>query len=232
MPDIEIIITSDGSHSLRNTRLNETYHSIHGAVQESVHVFIKNGFVYFENQNHPAEIRILEVGFGTGLNALLTLKYALESKLQFHYTSLEAYPVEEETIRQLNYPEILAFEGAVQLFQKLHAARWTQEGSVLNNFVLKKQLARLEEVDLGEEQFDLVYFDAFAPVKQPELWEIGMLRKVEQSMKAGAVFVTYCAKGQLKRDLRSLGLQVQTLSGPPGKKEMVRALKLDGKRGL
>src|SRR5260221_5899203 len=116
MPDMEIIITSDGSNSLRNTRLNETYHSIHGAVQESVHVFIKNGFVYFENQNHPAEIRILEVGFGTGLNALLTLKYALESKLQFHYTSLEAYPVEYATIRQLNYPVILAFELAVSPF--------------------------------------------------------------------------------------------------------------------
>src|SRR5258706_15628237 len=107
MPDIEIIITSDGSHSLRNTELNETYHSIHGAVQESVHIFIRNGLKFFENQNQPSEIRILEVGFGTGLNAFLTLKHALESKLHFHYTSLEADPIAEETIQQLNYPEFL-----------------------------------------------------------------------------------------------------------------------------
>src|SRR5882762_8390842 len=118
MPDVEIIITLDGSHSLRNTGLDETYHSIHGAVQESVHVFINNGLVFFENQNHSAEIRILEVGFGTGLNALLTLKHAIGSKRQFHYTSLEADPIGGETIRQLNYPEILDFEGASSLFQK------------------------------------------------------------------------------------------------------------------
>src|SRR5258706_8985900 len=203
MPDIEIIITSDGSHSLRNRELNETYHSIHGAVQESVHVFIKNGLVFFENQGHHPEIRILEVGFGTGLNALLTLKYALGSKLQFHYTSVEAHPIAEETIRQLNYPEILDFEGAASFFQKLHIASWTEEDEILHNFVLKKQLGRLQDLALGDEQFDLIYFDAFAPVKQPELWEIAMLKKVEQSMKPGAVFVTYCAKGQFKRNLKS-----------------------------
>ena len=225
MSDIEIITTSDGSHSLRNKELNETYHSIHGAVQESVHVFIKNGLMFFEDENHPSEIRILEVGFGTGLNALLTLKHGLGSKLQFHYTSLEADPITEETILQLNYPEILNFAEGTILFQKLHSAGWTQADSVLKNFVLKKQLGRLQDVALGDEQFDLVYFDAFAPAKQPELWELGMLKKVEQSMKPGGVFVTYCAKGQLKRDLRLLGLRVQTLPGPPGKKEMVRALK-------
>jgi tRNA U34 5-methylaminomethyl-2-thiouridine-forming methyltransferase MnmC len=225
MPNIEIIITSDGSHSLRNRDLNETYHSIHGAVQESVHVFIENGLMFLENQNHPSEIRILEVGFGTGLNALLTLKHALGSKLLFHYTSLEADPITQETMEQLNYPEILDFAGAASLFQKLHTASWAQEEVVWNNFVLKKQLGRLQDVALGDDQFDLVYFDAFAPVKQPELWEVGMLKKVERSMKPGAVFVTYCAKGQLKRDLRSFGLRVQTSPGPPGKKEMVRALK-------
>jgi tRNA U34 5-methylaminomethyl-2-thiouridine-forming methyltransferase MnmC len=226
MPNIEIIITSDGSHSLRNTRLNETYHSIHGAIQESIHVFVNNGLAFFENRNHPSEIRILEVGFGTGLNALLTLRHALGSKLQFHYTSLEADPLPEETIQQLNYPVILDFPGASSLFNKLHGTSWIQEDAILSNFVLKKQLGKLQDLDLGEEQFDLVYFDAFAPVKQPELWEIGMLKKVERAMKPGAAFVTYCAKGQFKRDLRSLGLAVETLPGPPGKKEMVRALKV------
>ncbi|SRR5258706_44241 len=225
MSNVEIITTSDGSHSLRNIELDETYHSTHGAIQESVHVFIRNGLMFFENQNRPVEIRVLEVGFGTGLNALLTLKYTLGSKLQIHYTSLEAHPVDDKTIQQLNYPEILGLKGAASLFQKVHAASWTQEDAILSNFVLKKQLGRLQDIDLGTEQFDLIYFDAFAPAKQPELWEIGMLGKIEQSMKPGAVFVTYCAKGQLKRDLRSLGLRVETLPGAPGKKEMVRALK-------
>lgn len=225
MPNIEIIVTSDGSHSLRNTELNETYHSIHGAVQESVHVFITNGLMFFENQYHSPEIRILEVGFGTGLNALLTLKHALGSKLRFHYTSWEADPIAEETIQQLNYPEFLDFAGATSLFQKLHAASWSQEDALLDNFVLKKQLGKLQEAALGDEKFDLIYFDAFGPAKQPELWEAGLLKKVELSMRPGGVFVTYCAKGQLKRDLRSFGLRVETVPGPPGKKEMVRALK-------
>ena len=225
MPNVEIIVTSDGSHSLRNMEVDDTYHSIHGAVQESVHVFIKNGLMFFENQNHPSEIRILEVGFGTGLNAFLTLKQALGSKLQFHYTSLEVDPITKQTIQQLNYPEFLDFVGGTSLFQKLHAASWSQEDEIDNNFVLKKQLGRLQDIALGDQQFDLVYFDAFGPAKQPELWDVGILKKVEQSMKQGAVLVTYCAKGQFKRDLRSLALRVQTLPGPPGKKEMVRALK-------
>jgi tRNA U34 5-methylaminomethyl-2-thiouridine-forming methyltransferase MnmC len=225
MSNVEIITTSDGSHSLRNTELNETYHSVHGAIQESVHVFIRNGLMFFESQDCPVEVRILEVGFGTGLNAFLTMKHAWGSELQIHYTSLEACPVDERMIQQLNYPEFLDLAGAASLFQKIHAASWTQEDAILSNFVLKKQLGRLQDVDLGSKQFDLIYFDAFAPAKQPELWEIGMLGKVEQSMKRGAVLVTYCAKGQFKRDLRSLGLQVETLPGAPGKKEMVRALK-------
>jgi tRNA U34 5-methylaminomethyl-2-thiouridine-forming methyltransferase MnmC len=225
MSDIEIIVTSDGSHSLRNTRLDETYHSVHGAVQESVHVFIRNGLMYLESHNNLREIRILEVGFGTGLNALLTLKHVRESNLQVHYTSWETNPLATGTIQQLNYPNIVDVAGAASLFQKLHEASWTKEETIVNNFVLKKQLGRLQDTSLGEEQFDLVYFDAFAPAKQPELWEISILKKVEQSMKHGAVFVTYCAKGQVKRDLKSLGLRVETLPGPPGKKEMVRAVK-------
>ena len=223
MSDIEIITTSDGSHSIRNTTMDETYHSVHGAVQESVHVFVRNGLMYF--QNNLPEIRILEIGFGTGLNALLTVKHVLESKLHVHYTTWEAHPLDAGTIRQLNYPKIIDVPGAASLFQKLHEASWTKEETIVNNFVLKKQLGRFQDTSLEEEQFDLVYFDAFAPAKQPELWEISILKKIEQSMKPGGVFVTYCAKGQLKRDLKSLGLRVETLPGPPGKKEMVRAVK-------
>lgn len=253
MPDIELITTSDGSHSLLNTKLKETYHSVHGAIRESVHVFIKKGLRFFDHLRHPAEIRILEIGFGTGLNALLTAQYALESKVRIHYTTLEAYPLEEATVRQLNYPALLNVEasdpkvsggeapfrpfnpgapgglsnpgGPQGLFLKLHAASWSDEVMVLNNFTLAKKKIKVQEWSPGREQFDLVYFDAFSPGKQPEMWEPSVLKRVEQGMKAGAVFVTYCAKGQLKRDLKSLGLLVETLPGPPGKKEMVRAVK-------
>ncbi len=225
MPEIEIITTSDGSHSLRNKELNETYHSIHGAIQESVHVYINNGLLFFEHQNHPASVSILEIGFGTGLNALLSVQHALHSDMQIHYTSLEAYPVDEETAIQLNYPAALNFEKAESAFQRLHTASWTAEESVLSNFILRKYLVKFQEATLGVNRFDVVYFDAFAPAKQPEMWEISLLHKVEQSMRPGGVFVTYCAKGQLKRDLKMLGFQVETLPGPPGKKEMVRGLK-------
>ena len=225
MADLEMITTSDGSHTLFNTELNETYHSVHGAIQESLHVFIKNGLQFFESSIQPAEIKILEIGFGTGLNALLTLQYALETGIKIHYTSLEAYPLGKDIPGQLNYPALLNTEKFTALFQNLHETSWDKESIIINNFTLVKLLIRLQEADLGLARFDLVYYDAFAPSKQPEMWELSILRKVEQSMKPGAILVTYCAKGQVKRDLKSLGLLVETLPGPPGKKEMVRAVK-------
>ena len=225
MPDIELIVTSDGSHSLRNTRLNETYHSVHGAIQESEHVFIANGLAFLASANHSKDIRILEVGFGTGLNALLTARYALGTNRQIHYTAFETDPVPSSVVQQLNYPKVINVEGCETLFQKLHTTKWSSEERVSDHLILNKQLTRLQDALLGREVFDLVFFDAFAPVKQPDLWEISVLSKVEKAMKHGAVLVTYCARGQLKRDLKSLALRVETLPGPPGKKEMVRALK-------
>ena len=222
---IEIITTSDGSHSLLNTELNETYHSVHGAIQESIHVFIKHGLAFFEQRNPQPEIRILEVGFGTGLNALLTLQHSLIGSTKILYESLEAYPIEQETISQLNYPKALNFSGSEKYFAQLHQSIWDKKEELTSNFSLLKRYIKIQDIELGSEEFDVIYFDAFAPSKQPELWELTVLRKVEQSMKSGAVFVTYCAKGQLKRDLKSLGLLVETLPGPPGKKEMVRAVK-------
>ena len=142
-----------------------------------------------------------------------------------HYTSLEAYPVGKDIPVQLNYPSLLNVETFTPLFQKLHEATWNEEALITNNFTLVKLLVRLQKADLGHAQFDLVFYDAFAPCKQPCMWELSMLKKIEQSMKPGAILVTYCAKGQLKRDLKSLGLLVETLPGPPGKKEMVRATK-------
>ncbi len=222
---LELIITSDGSHSLLNSELNETYHSVHGAIQESIHVFLKNGLEYFELRNNQPEIRILEVGFGTGLNALLTLQHCLIGSTKILYESLEAFPIEQVTASQLNYPKALNFSDSDKYFLQLHHSSWDQQIEITNNFSLVKRHVKIQDIDLGVEKFDIIYFDAFAPSKQPEMWELPILKKIESSMKPNAVFATYCAKGQLKRALKSLGLIVETLAGPPGKKEMVRAVK-------
>lgn len=225
MSSIKIIETKDGSHSLLNESLNETYHSTHGAVQESIHVFIQNGLNFWIEKNKSKELTILEVGFGTGLNALLTLKESIEQKIKIHYTSLEAFPVESSLVRQLNYPSLVPFDSSKEKFYQLHQCEWDKQVAITPDFVLEKQEAKLQEIDLGTKKYDLVYFDAFAPAKQPEMWDISVLDKVARSLKENGVFVTYCAQGKLKRNLKSLQLQLESLPGPPGKREMVRAIK-------
>ena len=225
MKELEIITTSDGSHSLLNTALNETYHSVHGAIQESAYVFIKNGLEYFIQLSKPQQISILEVGFGTGLNALMTLQSSLQGDMPIHYTTLEVYPINSETTQLLNYARLLNFLNADHYFLRLHEGPWEKEQAIEKNFYIKKLKSKIQDTDFLPSSFDLIYFDAFAPSKQPEMWEMNVMKKIVEAMKPGAVFVTYCAKGQLKRDLKSLGLIVETLLGPPGKKEMVRAIK-------
>jgi tRNA U34 5-methylaminomethyl-2-thiouridine-forming methyltransferase MnmC len=222
MSTTEISTTKDGSHSLLNRELNETYHSVHGALQESVHVFIKNGFDFLAERSRSENISILEIGFGTGLNALLTLQRAHETKIPVQYTSLEAYPLAASIWQKLNYGESL---GMTDDFARLHEAEWNAPAMIASHFRLHKRHTTLQQEELPSSVFDLIFYDAFAPGKQPEMWELPVLAKVATAMKPSAVFVTYCAKGQLKRDLKSLGLQVETLAGPPGKKEMVRAVK-------
>lgn len=221
----EIIITADGSHSLLNVHLNETYHSRHGAVQESAHVFIHNGLDYILSAQAPAPdiVRILEVGFGTGLNAWLAFQHTLKMNCSIHYTTLEAYPVHEKLWSKLNYAD--ALPDLKPYFIKLHEAPWMKEEQIHPGFRLLKKNISLQEVVMQPDSFDVVFFDAFAPNKQPEMWEISLLIKVVQSMAKNGVFVTYCAKGQLKRDLRNAGLRVESLAGPPGKREMIRAIK-------
>jgi len=222
---LQFIVTGDGSHSLLNTDLNETYHSVHGAVRESLHVFIKNGLEYCFQKGQPQEINILEIGFGTGLNALLTLRQSQDSKVKIRYVSIEAFPVSLEIVTQLSYPIDLPFPNSIGLFQSLHQARWNEAVTILPDFILEKRKTTLQELEFEKHQFDLVYFDAFAPNKQPEMWHPTMLAKTAKALKDGGIFVTYCAKGQLKRDLKSVGLVVESLAGPPGKREMVRATK-------
>ena len=218
---LEIITTADGSNSLRNTTLDETYHSVHGAIQESLHVFIENGLMSFIGKLKK-EISILEVGFGTGLNALLTLQCARAHRQKVKYTTLEPNPLSEEIWSSLNYSVTL---NCASEYDSLHRSHW-QVGTTLDSyFELLKVRTTLQEARLEAGSFDLVYYDAFAPSKQPELWELPMMEKVVATLRPGGVLVTYCAKGQLKRNLRDLQLNVETVPGPPGKKEMVRASK-------
>lgn len=220
MSTLRIITTEDGSHSLLNEEMDETYHSRHGALQESEYVFIEKGFSFFLEKNNTNKLSILEIGFGTGLNAWLTARKAETEKKQVAYSSLETFPIPEEIWSALNY-------GAEDklLFEKIHRAAWNEWVEITPFFTLKKSTTSLQRTTLDAGAFDIIYFDAFAPNKQPEMWELAAIKKTIDAMKPGGVFVTYCAKGQLKRDLKNLGLEVESLPGPPGKREMVRALK-------
>jgi tRNA U34 5-methylaminomethyl-2-thiouridine-forming methyltransferase MnmC len=227
MNPVELIETGDGSHSLLNVAMNETYHSRHGALRESEHVFIRHGLHHWMAQHPTATtLRILEVGFGTGLNAILTVREArLQAGLSFSYTTLEPHPLDEQTINSLNYLVLLNDTTLALHFAALHRTAWESDQPLLDNFVLYKTHYALQDFPVRPQIYDLIYFDAFAPNKQAELWTLSVLQKVVTLMAPEAIFVTYSAKGQLKRDLKSLGLTVETLDGPPGKAEMVRAQK-------
>jgi tRNA U34 5-methylaminomethyl-2-thiouridine-forming methyltransferase MnmC len=220
--ELKIIQTKDGSHSLLNEAMNETYHSTHGAVQESIHVFIKNGLRFWFEKNQAKEVSILEVGFGTGLNALLTLEESIKEKKKIHYTTLEAFPVGIELVIQLNYSQYLEVDS--NYFQSIHQCDWNTPVTITSDFILEKRGVKIQETELVKRTYDIVYFDAFAPAKQPEMWELPVLEKTVQLLKPNGILVTYCAQGQLKRNLKSLGMRVESLPGPPGKREMVRAL--------
>ncbi len=221
MSTIKIITTSDGSHSLLDTSLNETYHSIHGAIQESQHVFIRAGLDHWLQRNQKSEIRIFEAGFGTGLNVFLTLLHHTLHEVKTFYESWEAFPVETPMLQQLNHPVTL---GSPESFSRIHEAPWDQPIPISPSFTLcKKRGDILVEAIQSNAPFDLIYYDAFAPMKQPEMWTLATLTKIANLLAPGGVFVTYCAKGQVKRDLKSLELEVETLAGSPGKKEMIRA---------
>jgi tRNA U34 5-methylaminomethyl-2-thiouridine-forming methyltransferase MnmC len=223
---VEIISTEDGSSSLINLDLNETYHSIHGAIQESRHVFIESGLKSLLQLSQAKEISILEIGFGTGLNALLTLLAAKDLNIKVYYEGIEAFPLPMETVAQLNYPDLLKSEESKIVFNSLHQTYWNQTQMITPNFHLRKCNIKIQEAKFEKGKFDLIYFDAFAPSKQPEMWEWSILQKVTEAMKPQGIFITYSAKGQLKRDLVSLGLSVEKIAGPPGKREMMRATKL------
>lgn len=211
-----LFITEDGSHSLRNEILNETYHSIHGAIQESVHVFIENGL----KQCLKPEINILEIGFGTGLNAFLTMIEAEKRNISMHYTGIELYPVPETIWKVINYPDVIAIQQKAQ-FYFLHACDWGKQHQITPFFNFRKLQCDFASYE-PEDRFDLIYFDAFSPEKQPELWLENRFATLAAHCNPGAVLTTYCAKGIVKQALREAGFIVERLEGPPGKRHILR----------
>jgi tRNA U34 5-methylaminomethyl-2-thiouridine-forming methyltransferase MnmC len=221
MEDNGIFVTQDGSHSIQSAQYGVSYHSKYGAVQESEHVFLSAGL--YPKMLELSEVRVLETGLGTGLNALLTRLEAEKRQFPIHYTALEAYPISVEQAKQLNYPQQLKL-AEPSVFMALHELPWGVPHTLSDHFTFTKQQQKFEDMAF-EGVFDVVFFDAFAPTAQPELWETEVLERVYKAMAPGALFVTYCAKGAVKRALKSLGLEVESLKGPPGKREMTRARK-------
>lgn len=220
--EFNLVITEDGSTSVFIPELDEHYHSIHGALQESLHVFIDAGLKYKINPN--ASLDILEIGFGTGLNALLTCIIAYENNNTVNYTAIEKYPLAEELIAELNYCSIIKANSCSQYFSFIHSCNWETEIEISNFFKLKKCKSDIADVSF-EQQFDVIYFDAFAPSAQPELWTETVFNSMFKALKHGGILVTYCAKGIVKRTMKQAGFMVEALPGPKGKREMTRAFK-------
>lgn len=233
----QLQITADGTHTLFIPEMDEHYHSVNGAVQESRHVFIEAGWKRLEKgkKETNAEITVLEIGFGTGLNAFLTLLEAEREGRPVHYYSIELYPLEKTLVQALNYPAVadtgraadrlrptLSFQ---EQFQSLHAAAWNEPVRITPCFILHKIHGDSNRCELPE-GIDLVYFDAFAPDKQPEMWNPEIFGKLFARMHAGGILTTYCAKGAVRRMMQEAGYSVERIPGPPGKREMLRAVKL------
>lgn len=220
---VEFLITKDGSHTIFVPELNECYHSTYGAIRESQHVFIEAGFRRVAAG--PDKITVLEVGFGTGLNALLTLIEAETVGKKVEYTSVEAYPLGEESWSQLNYPRILCSIDYTRIFEKIQFAEWGNSQEISNFFRIEKVHAKLEEYIPQPDRYDLVYFDAFSPDVQPELWTLEIFRNLFNSMKKGGILTTYSVKGDVTRALKAAGFRVEKIPGPPGKRQITRAKK-------
>lgn len=222
----EIMITDDGSKTIHMPDLNEQYHSKHGALQEALHVFINTGLEHFIEvslsrkrnfQQNP--LKILEYGFGTGLNAMVTALH--DSKTPVEYTAVEAYPINEEEVLVMDYGKLLGHE---TMYKHIHQCDWEKTHKINNHFLLIKQQKTFEQI-VDQDSYDLIYFDAFGPSTQPELWTVGIFKAAYNALKSNGVLTTYCAAGQVRRNMQAVGFKVERLPGPPGKREMLRATK-------
>jgi tRNA U34 5-methylaminomethyl-2-thiouridine-forming methyltransferase MnmC len=231
----ELIVTRDGSHSIAVPELNVTYHSIHGAIQESMHVFIEAGLGPIRPLNESLQassagkaaswVRLFEMGFGTGLNALLTFIEAEKLKQPMHYTAIELFPLHNDEILALNYCKQPARLSYQSVFEKLQESDWEKDISISPFFTLHKTRNDLINYS-SPQQFDLVYYDAFAPAAQPELWTKQVFEKLFRMMNDEGILVTYCSKGDVRRAMQAAGFTIEKIPGPPGKREMLRASKL------
>ena len=218
----EIIITADGSTTIHLPDWNEHYHSTHGAIQEAYHVFIEMGFFFYLKKHQLNPLKILEIGFGTGLNAFITLLESKKINTKVEYTGIEAYPVEFSELEKMNYSKEL--KASSTDFNKIHQAEWEKPSEISNNFKLTKRKQFFSEIN-DKNRFHIIYFDAFGARVQPELWTEEIFKKMYDALKVGGVLVTYSAKGSVRRAMQTVGFSVERLPGPPGKREMLRARK-------
>ncbi|MFY9241883.1 MAG: tRNA (5-methylaminomethyl-2-thiouridine)(34)-methyltransferase MnmD [Polaribacter sp.] len=227
----EILITSDGSTTIHLPEWNEQYHSKHGAIQEAYHVFMKAGFekvldtISQKSEITRTNMSILEIGFGTGLNAFITFLEADKKQVKLDYVGVEAYPILEDEFQKLNYVSELKAEKHQSKFDKMHQVCWDEKHQISSQFTIKKRKQFFEDID-DENQFDLIYFDAFGATNQPELWTENIFKKMYRALKANGVLVTYAAKGSVRRAMQAVGFTTERLQGPPGKREMLRATKV------
>ena len=218
----QLIQTADGSHTLFVEAANEHYHSVHGAIAESMHVYIQSGFDLIANNFE--EINILEIGFGTGLNALLTYFQNQKYAKRINYTSIEAYPLEKNIYSKLNYQEFLDYPEK-DILLKMHTCQWDEPVHFSEHFTLLKVFTSLENFEPEKEKYHLIYFDAFAPQIQQELWTKEIFEKCFSSLKKKGLLMTYSAKGEVKRNLKYAGFRIENIPGPIGKREITRGIK-------
>ena len=221
-----IITTADGSKTIQIEEWNEQYHSVHGAIQEAKHVFIKNGLYHYCSANAVSNVvSILEIGFGTGLNAFITSLESDKMKTKIYYVGVEAFPVELEEINELNYVTQLQAENQKDFFRQMHEVSWEVVANMSSYFTLMKQKKYFSDIK-DVNTYDIIYFDAFGSRVQPELWTETIFQKMYDALKLNGVLVTYAAKGSVRRAMLAVGFEVERLQGPPGKREMLRATKL------
>jgi tRNA U34 5-methylaminomethyl-2-thiouridine-forming methyltransferase MnmC len=224
MIEVEVRTTGDGSSTLYVPALDEHYHSMHGAVQEAQHVYLQAGLEPMLTST-KAPLWVLEIGFGTGLNALLTLQRSLTANQPIFYDTIEKNPLSKAVIGQLGAERYILNPELLDYQQQLHAAAWSAPVALTTRFALHKIPGALQDTMLCEETYNVIFFDAFAPEKQPDMWTDAVFAQLYDATAPGGVLVSYCAKGSFRRSLKAAGWKVEKLAGPPGKREMTRARK-------
>lgn len=229
-----LLKTGDGSYTLHIPEWDEQYHSKHGALAEALHVFIKEGLQFWPTKNSTSELSILEIGFGTGLNCMLTYLEAKQTDFSIDYTGVEAFPLSLQEAESLQYPSVLSefypdkvigHSEIESVFSKIHQTLWEEGVKISEQFHLTKQKKSFSEIN-DEAKFNLIYFDAFGIRVQPELWTEAIFEKMFKALKPNGVLVTYAANGNARRAMQNVGFSVERLPGPPGKREMLRATKI------